>query len=161
MGYEELLLTSIPVPTYQGQRMVWPELLALYKLWSKRRPDVVVIVTEGTLGLAAIKISRALKIPTSTDFRTNFHTYREHYGLGWLKVPILSYLRHFHNSANRTFLPSTTLAGELDQQGFRNLRVVARGVDTDHLSPHHRSSGLRGSWVGGGGASDSSLVLVY
>lgn len=157
LGYEELLLPSIPVPTYQGQRMGWPELLALYKLWSKRRPDVVHIVTEGPLGWAALQIARALAIPISTDFRTNFHTYSEHYGLGWLKVPILGYLRHFHNSAHSTFVPTAALAGELDQQGFRNLRVVARGVDTERFSPHHRSSCLRAKW----GARDSTLVLLY
>lgn len=80
LGYEELLLPSIPVPTDQGQRMGWSDRLVLHKLWSRRRPDVVHIGTEGPLGWAALQIAHALTIPISTDFRTNIHTFSEHYG---------------------------------------------------------------------------------
>jgi glycosyltransferase involved in cell wall biosynthesis len=137
--------------------MGWPALGALHKLWKSRRPDVVHIATEGPLGWAALQIGRHLQIPLSTDFRTNFHAYSEHYGLGWLRRPILDYLRHFHNSAQCTFVPTAALRHDLAECGFHNLRVVARGVDTERFSPHHRDPALRVSW----GAGDDSLVLLY
>ena len=155
--FEELLLPSIPVPTYPGQKMGWPALGALHRLWSRRRPDVIHIATEGPLGWAALQVGRLLKIPICTDFRTNFHTYSRHYGLGWLRRPILDYLRHFHNSAHCTLVPTIALRRGLSDQGFHNLRVVARGVDTERFSPRHRDPVQRSLW----GAGDGTLVLLY
>ncbi|KEF42456.1 MAG: glycoside hydrolase [Cyanobium sp. CACIAM 14] len=153
---EELLLPAIPVPTYPGQRMGWPALGSLSRLWHSQRPDVVHIATEGPLGWAALQVARHLRIPVCTDFRTNFHAYSDHYGLGWLRRPILDYLRHFHNAAHCTLVPTPTLRQELAEEGFRNLRIVARGVDTDRFSPQHRDPALRARW----GAGESTLVLL-
>jgi hypothetical protein len=68
-----------------------------------------------------------LKVPRSSDFRTNFHSYSKHYGIGWLKKPIAAYLRKFHNKADCTLVPTASMQTELKQQGYLNLRVVARG----------------------------------
>lgn len=137
--------------------MGWPAFGALHKLWSHRRPDVIYIATEGPLGWAALQVGRLLQIPICTDFRTKFHDYSQHYGLGWLRRPILDYLRHFHNSAQCTLVPTDALQHELTDLGFLNLRIVARGVDTTRFSPQHRDSALRAHW----GATDSTLVLLY
>ena len=101
------------MPSYPGQRMGWPSLGVLHQLWSQERPDVVHITTQGPLGWAALQVSCSLSIPVSTDFRTNFHSYSNHYGLGWLKQPILNYLRHFHNRSQRTMVPTEALRKEL------------------------------------------------
>ena len=45
--------------------------------------------------------ARALGIPTTSDFRTNFHQYSRYYGLGWLSPVVCDYLRRFHNQALR------------------------------------------------------------
>ena len=82
-------------------------------LWRGRRPDLVHIATEGPLGWSALAAAAKLKLPVATDFHTNFHSYSEHYGIGWLKKPITTYLRKFHNKAQRTFVPTTTLQDEL------------------------------------------------
>ena len=155
-GFEEVLVPGIPMPSYPGQRMGWPSLGVLHQLWSQERPDVVHITTQGPLGWAALQVSCSLSIPVSTDFRTNFHSYSNHYGLGWLKQPILNYLRHFHNRSQRTMVPTEALRKELRRSGFRNLRVVARGVDTERFAPHHRDNALRSRW----GASDQTLVVL-
>lgn len=153
---EELLLPAIPVPTYPGQQMGWPALGALSRLWRTRRPDVVHIATEGPLGWAALQVVRQLQIPVCTDFRTNFHAYSDHYGLGWLRRPILDYLRNFHNAAGCTLVPTPSLRQELIAEGFRHVRVVARGVDTERFAPEHRDATLRARW----GARESTLVLL-
>ena len=102
---EELLLPAIPVPTYPGQQMGWPALGALSRLWHTRRPDLVHIATEGPLGWAALQVARQLQIPVSTDFRTNFHAYSDHYGLGWLRRPILDCIRSGVGTAHLELQP--------------------------------------------------------
>jgi glycosyltransferase involved in cell wall biosynthesis len=128
----------------------------LVRQWSVRRPDIVHIVTEGPLGWSALQAALKLRIPVCSDFRTNFHAYSLHYGIGWLKKPIVAYLRKFHNRTLLTMVPTEQMRAELASCGFRNLRVIARGVDTRLFSPSRRSDELRRQW---GAQPDEPVVL--
>jgi glycosyltransferase involved in cell wall biosynthesis len=118
---------------------------------------VVHIVTEGPLGWSALNEARRLGIPVTSDFHTNFHSYTQHYGIGWMRRPIGAYLRHLHNRALLTMVPDQGLRHELETQGYRNLAIVGRGVDTGLFNPARRSMELRRSW----GVSQNGLVAVY
>ena len=67
-----------------------------------------------------------------SDFRTNFHAYSGHYGVGWLKRPILAYLRKFHNRTLATLVPTEAMRAELAALGFQRLRVI--GARRRHAS---------------------------
>ena len=135
-----------------------PAKRALEQLWTYRRPDVVHIVTEGPLGWSALQAALKLRIPAVSDFRTNFHAYSRHYGIGWLSKPILAYLRKFHNRTLCTMVPTEAMRADLAARGFCRLRVVARGVDTALFDPARRSEALRASW--GARAADPVLLHV-
>ncbi len=156
-NFEEVLKAGVPIPRYDALRMGLPAKQALVRLWSLKRPDIVHIVTEGPLGWSALAAAHKLKLPVSTDFHTNFHTYSKHYGIGWLRKPIAAYLRKFHNRALCTMVPTEGMRNELERLGMKNLRVVSRGVDTALFSPGRRSSQLRGSW----GAGSNDVVALY
>lgn len=144
--FEEVLQRGVPIPRYDALKLGLPAKQALLRLWSKLRPDIVHVVTEGPLGWSALAAASKLKLPVTTDFHTNFHSYSTHYGVGWLKTPITAYLRKFHNKALSTLVPTESLRRELAVLGFRNLEVVARGVDTALFNPQRRSTALRQSW---------------
>jgi len=129
----------------------------LIKLWSVRRPDLVHIATEGPLGWSAIQAARKLKIPVSSDFRTNFHSYSQYYGFSRMRRAIALYLRKFHNQTDFTTVPTEALKQQLRVYGFERLEVVARGVDTDRFQPSRRDLLLRQRW----GANDESRVYLY
>lgn len=154
---EQVLQPGVPIPRYSGLKMGLPAKSTLRRIWSLKRPDVVHVVTEGPLGWSAVAAARTLRIPVATDFHTNFHSYSRHYGLGWLKRPIAAYLRRFHNQAQVTMVPSLTIRRDLEQAGFRNLEVVARGVDTQLFDPARRSQALRASW----GVGETGLAVLY
>lgn len=154
-GVHEVLMRGLPIPRYPHLRMGVPSKRALVRLWSQQRPDVVHIATEGPLGWSALHAARHLKLPVSSDFRTNFHAYSQHYGIGWLRKPIMAYLRRFHNAANCTMVPTEALRRDLAAVGFERLSVVSRGVDTQRFSPAHRSDALRTQW---GVAPDDVVV---
>ena len=156
-NFEEVLKAGVPIPRYDALKMGLPAKQALVRLWSVKRPDIVHIVTEGPLGWSALAAAHKLKLPVSTDFHTNFHTYSKHYGVGWLKRPIAAYLRKFHNRALCTMVPTDGMRRELEELGMKNLRVVSRGVDTGLFAPARRSSRLRGSW----GAGSDDVVALY
>jgi glycosyltransferase involved in cell wall biosynthesis len=157
-GYQEILTHGMTIPRYPSLKLGLPAKRSLERLWTYRRPDVVHIVTEGPLGWSALRAAEKLRIPAVSDFRTNFHAYSKHYGIGWLGKPILAYLRKFHNRTLCTMVPTEMLRAELAALGFRGLRVVSRGVDTALFNPCHRSEALRAQW--GAGPSDPVLLHV-
>lgn len=152
-----IFVTGVPIPKYGQLKMGLPAMNRLTRLWRAQRPDVVHIVTEGPLGLSALAAARRLGLPIASEFRTNFHTYCQHYGVGWLTRPILAYLRWFHNRTGCTMVPTRALAADLAAQGFDNLRIVARGVDTTRFNPAKRNAELRAAW----GATPGTLVALY
>ncbi len=155
-GFHEVLMRGLPIPRYPHLKMGVPSKQALVELWSLRRPDLVHIVTEGPLGWSALQAAKRLKLPVTSDFRTNFHAYSQHYGVGWLHRPIVAYLRKLHNQTLCTFVPTEGLRQNLLAHGFENLKVAARGVDTVLFSPTKRSTELRRQW----GASDQTRVVL-
>jgi glycosyltransferase involved in cell wall biosynthesis len=153
---EEVLMRGLPIPNYPHLRMGLPAKKQLLTMWTRHRPDVVHIATEGPLGWSALQAARKLKLPISSDFRTNFHAYSRHYGVGWLQKPIAAYLRKFHNLADRTMVPTASLHAALDGLGFERLHTVARGIDTTAFHPQHRDAALRATW----GVSDAQRVVL-
>ncbi|MDX2218697.1 MAG: glycosyltransferase family 1 protein [Burkholderiales bacterium] len=145
-GLSEVLMRGLPIPRYPDLRMGMPAKNALIRMWTRQRPDLVHIVTEGPLGWSALQAAKRLKLPVTSDFRTNFHAYSRHYGMGWLSKPIFLYLRKFHNRTDCTMVPTMAMKRELEAAGFQNVAVVARGVDTRRFDPAKRSEALRASW---------------
>jgi glycosyltransferase involved in cell wall biosynthesis len=155
-GFEELLMRGMPIPRYPQLKLGLPGKRALIHAWTLRRPDLVHIATEGPLGWSALQAARCLRLPVTSDFRTNFHAYSEHYGVGWLRKPIAAYLRKFHNLTQLTMVPTQALRSDLMAMGFERVQVVARGVDTRLFNPQHRSEALRTTW----GAGPYTTVLL-
>jgi len=156
-GIEECLVSGIAIPLYKELRFGWPAQRYLKSLWTKKRPDVVHVATEGPLGWSAIMTARKLGIPIISSYHTNFQNYSSHYGLGWLKKSISTYLRQFHNLTMATLVPTRALAESLQNSGFHHVSVMSRGVDVIKFNPNKRSTTLRESW----GANNQDLVLLY
>lgn len=155
--FHEVLMRGLPIPRYPSLKMGLPAKKSLVQLWTMHRPDLVHIVTEGPLGWSALQAALQLKLPVTSDFRTNFHAYTRYYGISWLKKPIAAYLRKFHNRTLLTMVPTEAMRSDLAAIGFRNLRVVARGVDTRMFNPTRRSEALRASW----GVAPGDTVVIH
>ncbi len=156
-GLEEVLKRGVAIPRYDNLKMGLPAKQALLRLWALRRPDVVHIVTEGPLGWSALAAAVKLRIPCSSDFHTNFQSYSKHYGIGWLKKPIVAYLRKFHNKASCTLVPTSAMRDDLEKLGYINLRVVARGVDTGLFNPAQAQRGIASAMGGQTAATGRAL----
>lgn len=154
---DEWRAPGMPIPMYPALRIGLPSVARLSERWSRLRPDIVHVATEGPLGWAAVRAARLLGLPVTSDFRTNFDEYSGHYGFGWMSTVVRSYLRHFHNGTDRTLVPTPATRTALLRKGYERLEVIGRGVDCAQFSPARRSATLRASW----GATDSTPVLLY
>ena len=152
----QLLTPGIPIPRYPELRFGLPVTDRLWQAWREQTPDVVHVATEGPLGFSALGAARQLDIPVVSTFHTNFHTYSQHYGVGWLQGSIERYLRWFHNRTAITLVPTPQLAAQLGARGFRSVGVLSRGVDTRLFNPAKRSPELRTTW----GATEHDPVVM-
>jgi glycosyltransferase involved in cell wall biosynthesis len=151
------LVPGLPIPFYRHLQMGFAPPGLLRREWSKRRPDLVHVVTEGPLGWAAVSTARRLGIPTCSDFHTNFHSYSRHYGLGVFSGVVSRYLRALHNRTDCTLVPTAEMQSNLEALAFERIKVVGRGVDTRLFSPRRRSERLRATW----GCRGSETVVLY
>jgi len=156
VDYREVLASGVGIPRYRGLRFGLPARAALRRLWTRERPDIVHVATEGPLGWSAVSAARSLMLPISSSFHTNFDAYCRHYGMAWLRRPVAGYLRRLHNRTDATLVPAQDLAARLMHEGYRNLRVLARGVDTAQFNPARRSADLRAAW----GVAEHDLVVT-
>ena len=145
---EDLTVSGLPLPGYSGLRLGLPARGTLLARWRKDRPQVVHVVTEGPLGWSAVSAARKLGIPVTSGFHTNFDSYSAHYGAGWLRPAVSTYLRSFHRRTRATLVPTQALAATLAGEGVPGVRVVGRGVDTALFDPARRQPDLRRQWQG-------------
>ncbi|WP_109125717.1 glycosyltransferase family 1 protein [Dyella sp. C11] len=156
-GIVTLEVRGASLPRYPGLRFGLPAGGALRKRWSRLRPDVIYVATEGPLGWSAVRTARRMGIPTATGFHTRFDAYADHYGVGFLTPVVRNYLRNFHQRAAATLVPTEALAAELTALGVDTAKLLRRAVDTRLFHPRHRSVAMRESW----GVDGNTPVILY
>lgn len=157
-GEGETCSAAVPLPGYREVRVGLPEPFKLRARWAKKRPDAIYVATESMLGKSALKAANALGIPVASGFHTNFHQYMEQYRMGGLQPVAMAYLKRFHQRADCTLTPSRDVVEQLKAEGFNNVHLLGRGVDTELFSPGKRCENLRAEW--GAGAGTPVAVMV-
>lgn len=150
------LVAGIPLPGYGDLRFGIPAPGRLARLWKAQRPDAVYVATQGPLGVSAVSAARKLSIPVSSGFHTNFHSYSQYYGAGWLEALLCRYGQWFHNRTAVTLVPTRKTLSTTDRLGIGPTALWSRGVDCGLFSPLKRNQTLRQSW---GLAADDPAVL--
>jgi glycosyltransferase involved in cell wall biosynthesis len=125
---------TVPCPTYPEIR------LSLFPQGGVNRrirdfdPDVLHIATEGPLGMAARRFARRNDFPFTTAYHTRFPEYVH----ARFRLPVsLSYawLRRFHNAGRGVLAPTQVVVDDLVSNGFQNVKLWSRGVDTGIFRP--------------------------
>ncbi len=153
----ELLVAGAGLPKYPGLRFGFPAGRMLARQFGARRPDAVYVATEGPLGWSAVRTASRMGIPVATGFHTRFDAYAGAYGLGPLAPLVQNWLRRLHNASGATVVPTDELREWLAERGFRGVRVVARGVDTELFDPARRDPKLRARW----GIPQDGIAVIY
>jgi glycosyltransferase involved in cell wall biosynthesis len=61
----------------------------------------------------------------------------------FLSTMLWNYLRWFHSSLQKTFVPSYETLKQLKRKGFRDLHIWSRGVDCTLYHPHYEEQAIR------------------
>lgn len=127
--------TTVPLPTYSEIRL---SLFAPTTLEDEIRefaPDAIHIATEGTLGIGARRICLQYDIPFTTSFHTRFPEYVTARFPFIREESVYRFLRWFHGPAVSMMVATPALQRELEEHGFKNLKIWSRGVDTGTFRP--------------------------
>jgi glycosyltransferase involved in cell wall biosynthesis len=156
-GPYQRIVPGLPLPRYPGLRFGLPAGAKLHDLWRRHRPDAIYVATEGPLGWSALRVARRLRIPAATGFHTRFDRYMRDYGVGALESVALRWMRHVHNRADATLVPTEELRTALVEMGFRNVLRLSRAVDTQLFDAAKRDRALRAQW----GMDDDGVVVIH
>ncbi|MEI5907152.1 glycosyltransferase family 1 protein [Bacillus spongiae] len=99
------------------------------------QPDLIHVTTPLTMGLYGMRASKKLKIPAVASYHTNFDVYLDYYKLSIFSAVLWRYMKWFHTTFEKIFVPSPQTMDHLQQHGFNRLAIWGRGVDCERFSP--------------------------
>ncbi|EEM14870.1 MULTISPECIES: glycosyltransferase family 4 protein [Bacillus] len=93
------------------------------------QPDIIHVATPFNMGLCGMYYAKKLNIPLVGSYHTDFDSYLQYYKIEFFSNMLWNYLKWFHSSMQKNFVPSPETLQQLTQKGFRNLYIWGRGVD--------------------------------
>jgi glycosyltransferase involved in cell wall biosynthesis len=129
---------TVPMPTYPEVRLAIPAPGAIEKRLEREAPDAIHIATEGPLGHAMRRLCMKRGHPFTTSFHTRFPDYvaeRLPMPQRWSCDLTWAWLRRFHAPGAAVLAATPTLAAELTDRGFHDVKLWSRGVDANLFRP--------------------------
>jgi glycosyltransferase involved in cell wall biosynthesis len=137
---------NIDIPFYK-QIQIGLNPWKLKKDFLSYSPDIVIIMTEATLGQYFKKLCVKNKIKFVTFYNTNFHLYVNKK----IGNVILKFIRNFHKKSSRIYTVSESSKRFLESVGFENVAIFNVGVDSSVFRPknnHPKTAFKRLTYVG-------------
>src|SRR6266446_5988955 len=159
-GAEIVGTAGFPLPFYPELKFNFFRPLFIRRL-NEFQPDIVHLADPVVLGAAGLAAACFLNKPVVSSYHTNMAAYCAYFGVPIFTRPMWAYNRLIHSQCALTFCPSPSTAGMLEKQGFQNLRIWSRGVDTTLFRPERRSAELRTSWLHRRKRPGEKTVLLY
>jgi glycosyltransferase involved in cell wall biosynthesis len=132
---------TLPMPSYPEIRLALTRPGAVERRLDKLAPDAIHVATEGPIGHAMRRVCIRRSLPFTTSFHTRFPDYlAERLPLPerWTRQMTWAWLRRFHSAGAAVMAATPTLATELSDRGFKNVRIWPRGVDAQLFRPRER-----------------------
>lgn len=138
-----LRFNSIKFFLYPENRVAFPNIFRITSALSDFQPDLIHIMTEFNMGLAGLNYGKKHRIPTISNYTTNFSQYTDYYKVPFLKQSIWNYMKWFHTQNDVTLCPSYSAQKLLRTYGIHNTNLFSRGIDSDNFHASCRNDSLR------------------
>lgn len=142
-GYEIIRVASIPFLFYKEAKIALPNKSRLFQHLDDFKPTAIHVMTEFMIGQVGLDYAKQRNINVASNYSTNFVTYLDYLRLGFIKKPLTSYLRNFHQQATITTCPSSQTKSMINDLGIERVHVFGRGIHTKQFSPTHRRDSFR------------------
>ncbi|MDD9148712.1 glycosyltransferase family 1 protein [Sporolactobacillus sp. CQH2019] len=134
---------SIPFAVYPECRFAVPNPYFVRRKLLQFQPDLIHVATPFNMGLLGRYYARKLDIPLVGSYHTDFDAYLAYYKMELISPILWNYLRWFHNSLQKTFVPSPATFVQLKDKGFHSLAIWGRGVDCGLFHPDNAENAIR------------------
>ncbi|KAI8982147.1 hypothetical protein BDF20DRAFT_797465, partial [Mycotypha africana] len=120
--------------------------------------DPVFLCAAALFSILKLNKSKLSHIPIVASYHTNLASYCIQFGYGsWIANLMWRWNRFCHSHCCYTVCPSNSTKQALEKNGFKNLRLWYRGIDTDLFTPTKRSNALRYQWI----CSKDKVIILY
>jgi glycosyltransferase involved in cell wall biosynthesis len=134
---------SFPFFLYPECRVALPNVIQLREEVKAFDPDLIHVTTPFNMGLSGLHIAKKLNIPIVGSYHTNFDKYLEYYDLQFLSDMLWKYMRWFHQSLRKVFVPSEDTLQQVQAKGFKHLSIWPRGIDRTIFHPNYDEGVVR------------------
>ena len=134
---------SLPFFLYPECRLALPNILHVKEELLNFKPDIIHVATPFNIGLCGLHYAKKLNIPVVGSYHTDFDKYLDYYDLQFLTPVLWKYMRWFHRTLSKIFVPSTVTKDHLQKYGFTNLSIWPRGVDCNFFKPSIEKENFR------------------
>jgi glycosyltransferase involved in cell wall biosynthesis len=141
---------------YPECRLAIPNILQLKTEIEQFSPDLIHVATPFTVGLSGVYFAKKYNIPLVGSYHTDFNNYLHFYDLQFLAKPLWKYMKWFHHSFEKLFVPSIDTLEKLNSHGFKNLEIWPRGVDCQHYHPNYKNEFTRSRY-----SISEKFILTY
>lgn len=148
----------------KGMPLYYPPLLKILDYVYELDVTHIHAATPGPMGLAALAVSRMLKLPLKASHNAAFPHFAGKFtqdaameGLAW------KYITWFYNQADTVYVPSRMFAEELVEQGVNEEKIKHSplGVDLELFSPEKRNGFYPDRFPGQVQHADEELRILY
>jgi glycosyltransferase involved in cell wall biosynthesis/predicted metal-dependent phosphoesterase TrpH len=133
-------------PLYPGLKLLYPPPLRILDYCYRENFTHIHSATPGPMGLAALGISKVLKLPLVATYNTDFAKLADHL----TGDPIIGdltwkYLIWYYNQADKILVPSRNAVDELVSRGIsrEKIKIYHRGIDIEKFHPVRRNGFFR------------------
>jgi glycosyltransferase involved in cell wall biosynthesis len=129
---------TLPMPSYPEIRLALVPPGEVDRRLDTLKPDAIHIATEGPIGHAMRRACIRRGVPFTTSFHTRFPDYvseRLPVPERWTSDITWAWLRRFHAPGAAVLAATPTLAAELTERGFHDVKLWSRGVDAKLFRP--------------------------
>lgn len=133
-------LPAEPLPTYTDYLMAYLIPPSAKKAFNDFHADIVHVHTPFFVAEKGIQYARRKKIPVVGTFHTLVSEFLEYVPIPKIKNnPIMKkltwvYTQHFYKRCDVITTPTSVLADELHQHGFKNVHVLTNAIDYEQFS---------------------------
>lgn len=157
--------TLVPVPSVPllvGGRSEYRFSISLPQSAKKQleefAPTIVHIATPDVLGFKALKWAKKNKVKAVSSYHTHFPSYLDYYKLNFISDLGWRYVRWFYKQFEHVYVPSQSMIDELEKHRVKSdLKIWARGIDTELFSPEKRSE----EWRKKAGFAPDDIVVAF
>lgn len=150
---------AVTMPLYQARPWGLPS-PRVGRIMKEFDPDLVHVAMPVLIGLAGVYYAKKQNRALVASYHTHLSKYLSYYHLDHplLQRLLWAFERFIHNQALLNLCTSETMRQELVGQGFRDVKVLRRGVDTIGRHPHFRMDAMRRRLSDG---EDNKKLLLF